>query len=458
MVGVVLAAGRSERLSRLTKGRSKALAQIGGVSLVERAVRTLAAAGCRRVVVVVGPQGDLVARAARLASVPVEVVRAEDRDSGNGASLAAAQEAVGDEDLLLLCGDHIFSSGALDPLLRERAPAALVDPAPAAAAWDEGTRVHVEEGCAAAFGKRLDDPVIDCGVFVLPPDVFAAQQAAASEEDYSLAGAVTRLAGMTPVRAVPIEPDAWWQDVDTPDDLHRARTLVRRSLVKPSDGPISQHLNRPISTRITMALAPLRLPPDFLTMVALAVGLWAAWWLSAGRALVGALLIQAASVLDGIDGETARLQGRSSERGALLDGLCDRMVDAAMVAGLWLWFWDDPSRPFRLEIILMAMIGWGGLALAAKRPLTNRLEFEPGERRPLSVLIGGRDARTFLVAVICLFHQPVAAFMIGGIVYCSSFLRRLFLLARNVDRSPPSRVAPPDQVGDSAQRDLEEIG
>src|SRR5437764_5991296 len=64
-VGVVLAAGRSERLSKLTRGRSKALVQLGGVPLVERAVRTLRTAGCDRVVVIVGYQGDQVAAAAR---------------------------------------------------------------------------------------------------------------------------------------------------------------------------------------------------------------------------------------------------------------------------------------------------------------------------------------------------------------------------------------------------------
>src|SRR5436309_4660964 len=85
-VGVVLAAGRSERLSRLTRGRSKALVQLGGVPLVERAVRTLHKAGCERVVVVVGYQGDQVAAAAKLAPVPVEVVRAAAWEAGNGES------------------------------------------------------------------------------------------------------------------------------------------------------------------------------------------------------------------------------------------------------------------------------------------------------------------------------------------------------------------------------------
>src|SRR5437763_2646696 len=100
-VGVVLAAGRSERLSRLTKGRSKALTHVGGVPLVERAVRTLASAGCTRVVVVVGHQAEDVAGAARLAPVPVDVVRAEGWEAGNGASLAAAADAIEGEQLFV---------------------------------------------------------------------------------------------------------------------------------------------------------------------------------------------------------------------------------------------------------------------------------------------------------------------------------------------------------------------
>jgi len=53
-VGVVLAAGRSERLASVTGGGSKALLRLGGLSLVERAVRSLLAAGLERVLVVVG--------------------------------------------------------------------------------------------------------------------------------------------------------------------------------------------------------------------------------------------------------------------------------------------------------------------------------------------------------------------------------------------------------------------
>jgi hypothetical protein len=46
--GVVLAAGRSQRLESVTGSGSKALLRLGGLSLVERAARSLLAAGTTR--------------------------------------------------------------------------------------------------------------------------------------------------------------------------------------------------------------------------------------------------------------------------------------------------------------------------------------------------------------------------------------------------------------------------
>src|SRR4029450_12051493 len=44
------------------------------------------------------------------------------------------------------------------------------------------------------------------------------------------------------------------------------------------------------------------------------------------------------------------------------------MVDAPIVAGLWLWAWDDPSRAFRITSILASAVGWGLVAIAARGP------------------------------------------------------------------------------------------
>src|SRR5439155_13683170 len=113
--------------------------------------------------------------------------------------------------------------------------------------------------------------------------------------------------------------------VDTPQDLRSARRIVRRSLVKESDGPISRYVNRPISTRLSMALAPLRPNPDLVSWIVLAVAMLAAWLLWEGHAVAGGVVVQLTSILDGVDGELARLQLRAGPGGALLDGVLDRI-------------------------------------------------------------------------------------------------------------------------------------
>jgi 1L-myo-inositol 1-phosphate cytidylyltransferase / CDP-L-myo-inositol myo-inositolphosphotransferase len=424
-VGVVLAAGRAERLSKITRGRPKALVLLGGLPLVERAVRTLLAAGVERVVVVAGHQGESVPEA--MANIPAEqvrVIRSQSWEAGNGASLAAAEGALlGDERFILLCGDTVFSPGALGSLVRSSGPAVLIDTSPTPAAWDEGSKVKIEEGRAAEFGKGLPDPAIDCGAFVLNPEVFEAQRRAAAGGDHSLAGAITELTRSHPLRVVSLPPDAWWQDIDTPEDLRTARTMLRRSLANPTDGPVSKNLNRPLSTRLTMALAPFRISPTLLTFAAFLVGIYAAWSLSAGRAVVGGLMAQLNSVLDGIDGETARLHYRTSRWGARLDATADRMIDAAVVAGVGLWLWVEPSRTFRASIILASAAGWGMIAYRLQDKVST-FELPPTADRPLPLMLLGRDVRMFILAAGSVVDLPLAALAVGVLTYMSSgFLR-----------------------------------
>jgi hypothetical protein len=263
------------------------------------------------------------------------------------------------------------------------------------------------------------------------------------------------------VEAVPIAPGAWWQDVDTPDDLLRARELVRRSLMKDTDGPVSRHLNRPVSTRITMALAPLRIHPDVLSVMFFLVGMTAAWSLSAGRALVGGLLVQAASILDGVDGETARLRGLASARGAMLDATMDRMVDAAVVAGLGLWLWEDPSRLFRAMIIAMASVGWAALALGAKEKwrAIPALERPPDTERRLGILLGGRDGRSLVMALGAVAGRPEISILGAALSWSSTVSVRTFLLIRGGPRSRSAvrKASAPQEVRQHPHGDLDEI-
>jgi choline kinase/phosphatidylglycerophosphate synthase len=418
-VGVVLAAGRSQRLSEVTRDGSKALIRLGGMTLVERAVRGLLVCGLEKVLVVVGYHaGPVAAIVNNVAPGRVRAVFAEGWEAGNGASLAAAEPFVVDEDLfILVTADHVFGEGALDRLLATCDPAVLVDEAPGPDAWGAGTRVRLVDGRALAFGKQLPDPSIDCGAFVLPRRIFEYQRIAADAGDATMAGAVTALAAAEPLLAKPLSEGTWWYDVDTPADLPLARDLLRRSLTKEGDGPVSRYLNRPLSTRVSMALAPLRLSPDLVSFVALLLGVAAAALLGVGYGIVAGILVQLTSILDGVDGEIARLQLRARPAGAFLDGLLDRVADAAILAGLGVWALSGSSDHVALILAVGATAG-ALLSMASKdRIIASGLP--PAPERRLGFLLGGRDGRLLIIAVCAVVGQPLLAL---GVVMTTSIL------------------------------------
>jgi CDP-L-myo-inositol myo-inositolphosphotransferase len=92
-----------------------------------------------------------------------------------------------------------------------------------------------------------------------------------------------------------------------------------------------------VITPLLLSVAP-GLRPDTVTVLAAVVALSAAAAILAGWVLVAALAVQLASILDGADGEIARVAHRGSRFGAFLDPMLDRVVDGLVfsAAGLYL--------------------------------------------------------------------------------------------------------------------------
>ena len=410
-IGVVLAAGRSERLRQVTGGGSKALVRLGGLRLVERAIRSLLAHGMDRVVVVVGYHaGPVAAVARRTAPGRVQVVEAPDWAEGNGASLAAAEMALSDAtSFVLITADHVFAEDALRDLMDGGRPAVLVDPAVAEEEWEEATKVRLgSDGEVLALDKALPDRTVDCGAFVLPRAVFDALRSSRGLGDGSLSGAVSELAGRERVEAVPLRSDAWWQDIDTPADLERAGRLLRRSLPRPTDGPVARLLNRRLSVPVSWILARLPISPDVLSAVAFLAGVVAAVLLGLGYGVAGGILAQACSVLDGVDGEVARLTLRAGPRGTLLDGYLDRLGDAALCAGLGVWAARESGPDAWIVVLVVASTAGAILSMATKDRVA-ALGLEPPSERRLGWVLGGRDGRLLLIFVLSVLGLPAWA-------------------------------------------------
>ena len=118
-------------------------------------------------------------------------------------------------------------------------------------------------------------------------------------------------------------------------DVPAAEAWLLRSLIKPSEGFMSRHIERRISLAVTRRLADTRITPNVMTVVSVGIGLLGApFFLSQASALqtIGAVLFLAHSVLDGCDGEIARLKFLESRAGAMLDFWGDNLVHVAVFA------------------------------------------------------------------------------------------------------------------------------
>jgi len=129
---------------------------------------------------------------------------------------------------------------------------------------------------------------------------------------------------------------------------------------KSTDGPVSRYINRRVSGAITYLIvrsgAPLT--PNQVSVISFLMGIFAAALYVVGNPIAGGIMVQLASIVDGVDGELARAKGMSSRAGAFLDAVLDRFVDIAVVAALTLTAARTGSWGF--ELVLFA----GALALS----------------------------------------------------------------------------------------------
>jgi phosphatidylglycerophosphate synthase len=112
-------------------------------------------------------------------------------------------------------------------------------------------------------------------------------------------------------------------------DLPDAETWLMRRLIKPNEGFMSRHFERRISLALTRRLCATGITPNAMTLVSLAIGLGCAPFFLSPAPLVqvaGALLFLTHSILDGCDGELARLKFLESRWGAILDIAGDNLV------------------------------------------------------------------------------------------------------------------------------------
>lgn len=163
---------------------------------------------------------------------------------------------------------------------------------------------------------------------------------------------------------------------------------------------------------VARLLLRLGVSPDAVTFVGtLGVSAGALAFFPRGQFAVGALVVTAFVFSDMVDGQMARLSGRTSSWGAFLDSTLDRIGDAAVFAGLVLWFAGGGDALWLAGLALYCLVMGNLTSYARARAEALGMQAKGGiaERADRLVLIlvatffaGVLDLRALLVVALVL--------------------------------------------------------
>jgi phosphatidylglycerophosphate synthase len=211
----------------------------------------------------------------------------------------------------------------------------------------------------SALSLASDDEL--AGIFALPVEMIRDFGERCPTQAGTLKELHASLTEMHSVVSMPVAEDQW-QRVNTPEDCVAAERKLDRWLVKPTDGFYAR-LNRRISIPISRQLIKLPITANMVSIFTLGVGIASAAFFAYGgywSTLLGAFLCLFASIMDGCDGEVARLKLLESDFGCWLETICDYAFYLFLLVGMTIGRWRSSGT--RTYLVFGGLLLFGALA------------------------------------------------------------------------------------------------
>ncbi|MDI9608922.1 MAG: sugar phosphate nucleotidyltransferase [Candidatus Verstraetearchaeota archaeon] len=251
MKGVILAAGKGERLDPLNSNRPKHILPVGGSPLIFHTIRAMRSVGINEIIIVVHHMADQIVSCVgdgSALSVGVNYVD-QGRPGGTGDALRAAAPLIGSDDFLLVYGDLAFRHSSLAEMV---------------SFWKSGKREAVigivrlpdasEYGAVESSGGRLvrimektclpEPGLVNAGIYVLPGRLLKYLESTPLSErgEYELTTTINIAAEDGMAFSVFELKDGSWVDVGRPLNVLEANRLLLDELVrgKSIDGTVEE--------------------------------------------------------------------------------------------------------------------------------------------------------------------------------------------------------------------------
>jgi CDP-diacylglycerol--glycerol-3-phosphate 3-phosphatidyltransferase len=184
--------------------------------------------------------------------------------------------------------------------------------------------------------------------------------------------------------------------------------------------PLTRYVYRPVSIPVATLLAKTPITPTHVTYVSalLSFGGGAAF---AMRAYVlGAVLTLLGSITDCVDGDLARVSGRTSKSGSYLDHVLDRWTDAALIVGLTFSDLNEFGG-----IGMAALVGTFMVSYARTKAQAVGTDCEVG--------LASRDARMLILVIAGVTGLIYEGLVVVAVLGLGTAVYRMFWTIRKLD-------------------------
>jgi 1L-myo-inositol 1-phosphate cytidylyltransferase / CDP-L-myo-inositol myo-inositolphosphotransferase len=372
-------------------------------------------------------------------------------------SILAARRA-GYGQIFFLARDHVAPEGTIaipnwrrlaDVLAPSQAASLVIAPATILSETDWLQRLAATQVEPAFWAARLNRIVVLAPMAV--PEALTVLDAEGGA--YNIAEVQDRLTQrFGSAERVPVQIDP--MVVVTSKDIRAAERRLLSALVKETDGFMARHVDRPISLQVSRFLAPTAVTPNQITMISVVIGLCGApFFLSAlwGWQAVGALLFLVHSIVDGCDGELARLKFQESRYGGILDFWGDNIVHVFIFACMAVGWTLTSAAMWPLLLGAAATVGTlGSAAFIYWRQMHNKDGNDPlftsvstSPDHPLARLLDIASRRDFiyLVLILALLGNSHCILLLASLGTPTFFSLLIFLAVRERLQNRPIRSA-----------------
>lgn len=196
------------------------------------------------------------------------------------------------------------------------------------------------------------------------------------------------------------------------------------------------HLAEPVAK----VIAKTRVPPNAVTLFGFALNIGIACLLATGHLFLGGFLVLVAGVFDLLDGALARVTGRCTTFGALLDSTVDRYSEAVLLFGLLVYFarqvttFARPDATTEMILVFAIIVGSMLISYIRARAEGLGLDAEVGIMRRTVRIV------TLALGLILSPIEPALLVALWGLAILTNLTaaHRLIYVWRKTKKQPPT--------------------